>query len=65
MSKESSEITAIREIEAAGRHRRPQSQTIASATEEQTASMQEIAASSQSLAQMATELTQASSKFKI
>lgn len=58
-------FTAIREIEAVGKTSAAQSQMISSAAEQQTASMQEIAASSQSLAQMATELTQAVSKFKI
>ncbi|BBB90751.1 MAG TPA: methyl-accepting chemotaxis protein [Methylomusa anaerophila] len=58
-------FTAIREIETVGKTSAAQSQTISGATEEQTAAMQEIATSSQSLAQMATELTQAVSKFKI
>jgi len=42
-----------------------QAQTVSATTEEQTAALEEIAASRQALARMAEELTQAVSKFKI
>jgi len=42
-----------------------QTETVSAATEEQSATMEEMAASSMALAYMAADLTQAVSKFKI
>lgn len=58
-------VTAVRDIEIISKGTADQSQTVSAATEEQSATMEEIAASSQALAKMAAELTGAVSKFKM
>ncbi len=58
-------VGSIKEVESISRDSAAEAQTVSAATEEQSASMEEIASASQALAQLATELQSALSKFRI
>ena len=58
-------VGSIREVESISRDSAAESQTVSAATEEQTASMEEIASSSQVLAQLATNLQSSLMKFQV
>ncbi len=58
-------VGSIKEVESISRDSAAEAQTVSAATEEQAASMEEIASASQALAQLATELQGALSKFRI
>ncbi len=58
-------VSSIKEVESVSRDSAAEAQTVSAATEEQAASMEEIASASQALAQLATELQSALSKFRI
>jgi methyl-accepting chemotaxis protein len=58
-------VASVGEIETISKDTAEQAQTVSAAIEEQSATMEEIAVSSQALAEMATELTQAGSRFKM
>ena len=58
-------VSSIKEVKNISRGAAVESQTVSAATEEQSASMEEIAASSQSLAKLALDLQSAVSKFRI
>lgn len=58
-------VDSVREIERLSTVAAGEAQTVSGATEEQLASMEEIASSSQNLAQMAQELQEGVSKFRI
>lgn len=58
-------VGSIKEVESISRDSAAEAQTVSAATEEQSASMEEIASASQALAQLATELQGALSKFRI
>ena len=55
----------VHQIDDISKNALDHTQTVSAATEEQSASMKEIGANSQSLAKMAEELQQAIQKFKI
>jgi methyl-accepting chemotaxis protein len=55
----------VRTIDVASRSAAEESETVCAATEEQSASVQEIANASRSLAQMATDLQNEVQKFKL
>ncbi|MBU2701075.1 methyl-accepting chemotaxis protein [Sporomusaceae bacterium BoRhaA] len=57
-------VESIHEIDTIGKQASVEAQTVSAATEEQSASMQEIASSSHSLAQLASNLQEAVAKFK-
>lgn len=58
-------LSAIKQIDLISRETAGQTQTVSAATQEQLASMEEVASASQSLTQIAQELENAVSKFKI
>jgi methyl-accepting chemotaxis protein len=58
-------VSSIKEVESISRDSAAEAQTVSAATEEQSASMEEIASASQALAQLATELQGALSKFRV
>nr|WP_320147318.1 methyl-accepting chemotaxis protein [uncultured Anaeromusa sp.] len=58
-------VEEVHQIDAISKNALDHTQTVSAATEEQSASMKEIGANSQSLAKMAEELQQAVQKFKI
>ena len=58
-------VTAVQGIEEESRKASEQTQTISAATEEQPASVEEIASASEHLSQMATDLQKAVQKFKL
>ncbi|MDR3591006.1 MAG: methyl-accepting chemotaxis protein, partial [Negativicutes bacterium] len=58
-------VSSIREIDRVSRENAGEAQTVSAATEEQSASMQEIASSSQGLAKLAGDLQEAVSKFRV
>ena len=58
-------VGSIKEVESLSREAAAESQNVSAATEEQSASMEEIASASQALAQLATELQSALSKFRV
>ena len=58
-------VDAVDSIDTVSRKTAENTQTISAATEEQSASTEEIASASQSLAKMATELQEATGKFRI
>ena len=58
-------VTAVDSIDTISRKTSENTQTISAATEEQSASNEEIAAASQALAHMATDMQTAIGKFKI
>lgn len=58
-------VASLREIDRVNKENVTQTQNVTNVTQEQSASMQEIAASSQSLANLAADLQAAVSKFKI
>jgi methyl-accepting chemotaxis protein len=58
-------VANIREIDTVSKHVAEESQTVSAATEEQSASMQQISSSSQSLAMLASDLQAAVAKFQV
>ncbi|SEP09876.1 methyl-accepting chemotaxis protein [Propionispora vibrioides] len=58
-------VGSVHNIDEIGKHTADQTHTVSSAAEEQLASMQEIAASSQALSKLASELQEAVRQFKI
>jgi methyl-accepting chemotaxis protein len=58
-------VSAIQEIDKASSKNASEAQTVSAATEEQSASMQEIASSSQGLAKLASDLQDAVVKFRV
>lgn len=58
-------VTSVRDIDCISREAANHAQTVSKATEEQLASMEELAASSQALAKMAEELQSAITQFKV
>ena len=58
-------VDAVDSIDTVSRKTAENTQTISAATEEQSASTEEIASASQSLAKMATDLQEATGKFKL
>ena len=58
-------VQAVDEIDTAAKKTATQTQTISAASEQQSASMEEIASSSRALAQLAQDMQQAISKFRI
>ena len=58
-------VTSIKEVEDISRDAAAEAQTVSAATEEQSALMEEIAGSSQSLAKLAGDLQTAVAKFRM
>ena len=58
-------VESVNRIDHLSKEAAGQAQTVSAATEEQSASMEEIASSSQSLAQLALELRDAVGKFRV
>jgi len=58
-------VGSIKEVESVSRDSAAEAQTVSAATEEQSASMEEIAAASQALAKLAIDLQAVVSKFRI
>jgi len=58
-------VSSITEVETVSRDSAAEAQTVSAATEEQSASMEEIAASSQALAKLAMDMQGAVSKFRV
>ncbi len=58
-------VISIKDVETVSRASAAEAQTVSAATEEQSASMEEIAASSQALAKLAMDLQAAVSKFRV
>lgn len=58
-------VQSVDSIDGVSRKTAENTQSISAATQEQSASTEEIASASQALAQMATELQEATGKFKI
>ena len=58
-------VNSIKEVESVSRDSAAEAQTVSAATEEQSASMEEIAASSLALAKLAVDLQAAISKFRV
>lgn len=58
-------VAAVRDIDQVGKNTAEHTQTVSAATEEQSASMQEIAAASHALAKMADEMQRVVANFKI
>ncbi len=58
-------VSSVKQIDELSRKASGEAQTVSAATEEQSASMEEIASSSQALAHLAMNLREAVSKFKI
>lgn len=58
-------VESVKEIDELSRHATGEAQTVSAATEEQSASMEEIASSSQALAHLAMDLREAVGKFQI
>ena len=58
-------VSSIKEVEQISRSAAAEAQNVSTATKEQSASMEEIAASIQALAKLAQELQTAVSKFRI
>lgn len=58
-------VSSINEINVISSHAASESQTVSAATEEQSASMEEVASASQGLSKMAEKLRDNIAKFKI
>jgi methyl-accepting chemotaxis protein len=58
-------VGAVTQIDEASKKAAEEAQTVSATTEEQSASMEEIASASQFLAQLARELQEAVSKFRV
>ncbi|MPN54612.1 hypothetical protein SDC9_202283 [bioreactor metagenome] len=58
-------VASVKEIDRISRHTADQTHTVSAAGQEQSASMEQIAASSQSLSQMAVDLQTTLKKFTI
>jgi methyl-accepting chemotaxis protein len=58
-------VQSVQRIESISRETAGHTQTVSAATEEQSASMEEIATSSQALAKMAEEMQQTVGRFRL